>query len=226
MPSAERNLAKKETVMKQLSRIVSASLGIVLASALYAQAPAGKPATQNIMTISFNDAVLHTAESQRALSSLQAKFAPRQAQLQALNEEVEALRKQGDNTNPQASDADKAVRAEALNRKERQLQRQADEFKTDSQAESQEEFQRVAQKVFAFLQTYAKQRGYTAVIERGSDASPVIWYAANDIDITEQVTKAYDAQSGTVTSPSTSSPPGTGATRVPASLPESPSPRL
>jgi outer membrane protein len=78
----------------------------------------------------------------------------------------------------------------------KQLQRQTEDLRQDSQAESQQVFQRVAQKVFEFLQTYAQQRGYSAVIERGSDTSPVVWYVADSLDITDQLIKAYDAQSG------------------------------
>ena len=86
-------------------------------------------------------------------------------------------------------------RQRSLESKEKQLQRQAEDFKNDSESESQQVFQRVAQKVYAFLQAYAQQHGYSAVIERGSDAAPVVWFAAADMDITDQLVKAYNAQS-------------------------------
>ena len=52
------------------------------------------PVSQKIVTVSFNAAVLQTAEAQKDMGALKARFAPRQAQLQTLNDEVEALRKQ------------------------------------------------------------------------------------------------------------------------------------
>lgn len=211
--------------MNQMSRVVSALSAVMLASALHAQSTTGMPSNQYIVTMSFNDVVLHTAEAQKALSSLQSKFAPREGRVRGLNEEVEALRRQVENAGSQASETEKTTRAETVSRKERELQREADGFKADFQAESQEVFERVAQKVFAFVQTYAKQRGYTAVIERGTDASPVVWYAASDIDITEQVIKAYDAQAGAAVLPPVSSPTGAGGAKAPQSLPKSPSPR-
>ena len=210
--------------MNQLCKAAFVLCIALLARASHSQVSASKPATQNIVTVSFNDVVLHTAEAQKALSALQAQFAPRQAQLQTLNNEVESLRKKIEGTNEKASDTEKATSADTLDRKEKQLQRQADDFRQDSQSESQQVFQRVAQKVFAFLQTYAQQHGYSAVIERGTDASPVVWYVANNMDITEQVTKAYDAQSGAVTPQAPAKPSGPGATKVPESLPDSPSP--
>jgi outer membrane protein len=166
---------------------------LILATVSQAQVTSNPPAAQHIVTVSFNAAVLQTAEAQRELGALQAKLAPRQAQLQSLNNEVEALRKQlaGD----KLSDTERETRERSLETKEKELQRQAEDFRNDSQNESQQVFQRVAQKVYAFLQTYSQQHGYSAVIERGSDAAPVVWYAAGNLDITDELIKAYNAQS-------------------------------
>jgi outer membrane protein len=158
------------------------------------------PASQKIVTLSFNAAVLQTAEAQKQMGALKARFTPRQAQLQTLNDEVEALRKQLSDPANKLSDPETTTRQRSLESKEKQLQRQAEDFKNDSDSESQQAFQRVAQKVYAFLQAYAQQHGYSAVIERGSDAAPVVWFAAADMDITDQVVKAYDAQSPGVSS--------------------------
>jgi outer membrane protein len=202
--------------------IVALFLLAVPACAIAAQAPPSQPITQNIVTVSFNAAVLQTTEAQKELGALQAKFAPRQAQLKTLNDEVEALRKQvADN---KLGDIEMANRERSLDSKEKQLQRQAEDFKNDSQSESQQVFQRVAQKFYAFLQAYAQQHSYSVVIERGSDAAPVVWYAAGNMDITEQLVKAYNAQPSAVSS---GSPGGTthGSSAKPAeTLPEGPSP--
>jgi len=181
----------------------------------HGQSATSQPATPNIVTVSFNAAVLQTAEAQKEMGALQIRFAPRQAQLKALNDEVEALRKQISNTGDKLSDTEMATREQALENKEKQLQRQAEDFKNDSQSESQEVFQRVAQKVYAFLQAYSQQHGYSAVIERGSDAAPVVWYTASNMDITEQLVKAYDAQSG-------SSPTSGSSAKPQKSLPDAP----
>jgi len=83
-----------------------------------------------------------------------------------------------------------------LNTKDKQLQREAEDFKNDSQQDSQQAFQRVAQKMYSFLQEYAQQHGYSAVLERGTDSAPVVWYATNNMDITDQLTKAYNVRPG------------------------------
>jgi outer membrane protein len=171
-------------------------------------------AQERIVTVSFNAAVVQTTEAQKQLGALQAKFAPRQAQLKVLNDEVDALRKQLSDPNGR-TDGERAAREQTLEARERKLQHDTDDFRTDSQNESQEVFRVIAQKVYAFLQTYARQHGYSAVIERGSDAEPVVWYAADNLDITEQLIKAYNEQA----SSAAGSPPHRSS-----SLPESPAP--
>lgn len=188
-------------------------LSSVSSLAIASQAQA--PPSQNIVTVSFNAAVIQTAEAQRELGALETRFAPRQAQLKALNDEVDALRKQISNTNDKLTDTERATREQTLD-KEKQLQRQAEDFRNDSQSESQQVFQTVAQKLYAFLQTYAQQHRYSAVIERGSDAAPVVWYAAGNLDITDQLVKAYNAQAPTASSGSPAKPA--------KNLPETPSP--
>jgi outer membrane protein len=212
--------------MNQLMKFAILLCTIASATASLSQTTGGRPAAQNIVMVSFNDVVLHTAEAQKALSALQPQYAPRQSQLQTLNGEVEALRKKIDSAGEKAPDAERAADAAALDRKEKQLQRQAEDLRQDSQAESQQVFQRVAQKVFAFLQSYAQQKGYSAVIERGSDASPIVWYAADSLDITDQLIKAYDAQSGANTPQPRVNPSSPWTTKVPEPLPNTPSPHL
>ena len=195
-----------------------------LATVSQAQVASNPPAAQHIVTLSFNSAVLETAEAQRELGALQAKLAPRQAQLQSLNNEVEALRKQLTDAGDKLSDTEAATRERSLETKEKELQRQAEDFKNDSQNESQQVFQKVAQKVYAFLQTYSPQHGYSAVIERGSDTAPVVWYAAGNLDITDELIKAYNAQSPAAPAAIPNAPRTGTSARPEKALPDSPSP--
>ena len=199
-------------------------LSVSWLATVQAQVASNPPAAQHIVTLSFNSAVLETAEAKRELGALQAKLAPRQAQLQSLNNEVEALRKQLTDAGDKLSDTERATRERALETKEKELQRQAEDFRNDSQNESQQVFQKVAQKVYAFLQTYSQQHGYSAVIERGSDAAPVVWYAAGNLDITDELIKAYNAQSPAAPAALPGVPRGGTSARPERTLPDSPSP--
>ena len=190
----------------------------------YAQVGSNPPAGEHIVTLSFNSAVLETAEAQRELGTLQAKLAPRQTQLQLLNNEVEVLRKQLTDGGDKLSDTERETRERTLETKQKDLQRQAEDFRNDSQSESQQVFQKVAQRVYAFLQTYSQQHGYSAVIERGSDAAPVVWYAAGNLDITNELIKAYNAQSPDTPAALPNTPRSGTTARPQKTLPENPSP--
>jgi outer membrane protein len=186
--------------MRQLGLL---PLVVCLCATAFAQAPASatQQSAEHIVTLNFSAAVFQTAEAQRDFKTLEAELAPRQAALKALNDEVEGSRKQLQSAADKLSDAERGTRTQSLETRERLLQRQAEDFKNDSQNESQLAFQRVAQKVFAFLQTYSQQREYSAVIERGSETAPIVWYAGANVDITEELTKAYDRQAGVPLAP-------------------------
>jgi len=200
--------------------IVALGLAVGCTGLLRSQVPAPAPVTTGVVTVSFNAAVLQTA--QRELAALQTKYAPRQAQLKALSDEIAELQKQLEATADKLSDAERASREQALNAKGKQFQRQSDDFKSDSQSDSQQVFQTVAQKVFAFLQTYAQQHGYSVVIERGSDAAPVVWYAAGNLDITEALVTAFNAQSGMTVPSSANKPGGANISPTPTPKPQPP----
>jgi outer membrane protein len=171
-------------------------------SALYGQSPTSAQAApapssaSSIVTLNFNAAVLGTVEAQRRLGALEKKYSPREQQLQKLNDDIEASKKTLNDNGAKLTEAEKNQRLQELGAKEKQLQREAEDFKNDSQSESQQAFQQVAQKVFSFLQAFSQQHGYGAVLERGTDTAPIVWYAASNVDITDQITKGYDANSG------------------------------
>lgn len=177
-------------------------LFVVLVSAplSVAQTAASSP---TFVTVSFSAAVLQTAQAQHDFNDLQTKFAPRQNHLQSLTSEVEALKKQLSDGAAKLTEADRNTKLHTLEADQRQLQREADDYKADTEAASQQAFQTNAQKLYVFLQDYARQHAYALVIDRGSEAAPVVWYAAAGVDITEQLVKAFDLQAGGTAAPAT-----------------------
>jgi outer membrane protein len=150
----------------------------------------------NIAVVNFNAVVLGTAEAQGSLGALEKKYAPREREMQKLNDDIEATKKNLNDAAAKLTDAERNQKLQDLGAKEKQLQREAEDFKNDSQAESQQAFQQVAQKVFSLLQDFSQQHGYAAVLERGTETAPVVWYTAGNVDITGQLIKSYDAKYG------------------------------
>lgn len=179
--------------MNRFAKYATAFLLGSVALTISASAQAPQDASKIVM-INFNAAVLQTTEAKQALTGVQSQLTPRQTALKALNAEVETLSKDLQAKASTLSEADRASRERALGEKQRQLQRDAEDLKSDLQSQSQQIYQQVAQKLYAFLQNYGTQHGYSMIVERGSDAAPVVWYTAPQLDITEDVVKAYNAQ--------------------------------
>jgi outer membrane protein len=200
--------------MQRSRTLVSLCVFFVPASVPFAQSPT-PVSTPVCVTVAFNAAVLQTAEARHIFSDLQSKFAPRQTHLQQLNAQIESLKKQINDNPASLSEAEKSAKLHTLDTEERQLQHDADDFKGDTDSASQQAFQSVAQKVYAFLQDYAKQHAYSLVIDRGSDAAPVVWYAAANVDITAELIRAYDLRAAATPS---------GRTNTNPQLPAAPAP--
>ncbi len=185
----------------------SLSLVCVLASgmgvAAFAQAappksdPAPVPVTgaTKIAVINFQQAVGQTNEFQRDVADLQKKYEPRSQQLQTLNSQIEAEKKQLQDAGDKLSDADRASRMHDIDDKTKSLQRSAEDLRNDEQSDGQETFQQVGQKVFGVMSGYAEQNGFNLVLDDSQQNSGVFW-AAQGVDITKAVTDAYNAKSG------------------------------
>ena len=173
---------------------------VCLSAAMGAAQPpaqvAAQPAPMRFGVVSFTALVMQTREAQQQFGDLQSRYAPRQAKLQQLNSEIEAARRQLSDPAAKLTDDERAARTQTLSAKEKELERAAEDYRTDTQADSQQTYQKIAEKVFAYLQEYARKNGYTAIIDRGTDATPVVWYTADGIDITAGVAKAYDSREG------------------------------
>jgi len=178
--------------MNRFARFAAASLlaSAALTLSASAQAPQESP---KIGMINFNAAVLGTNEAKTALAAVETKLTPRQNALKALNTEVTTLGNDYKAKASTLSETERATRERAISEKQRKLQRDAQDLKTDVQTEEQQVYGQVAQKLYTFLQNYGSQHGYTMIVERGSDAAPVVWYTAPRVDITAEVVTAYNA---------------------------------
>jgi outer membrane protein len=188
---------KKLVSQAGIGALIFALAAISIPMLSHGQTVSNQACVQPVAAISFTTAVMQTNEAKRDFGLLQAKFAPRQTQIESLSREIDGLRKQLGETNENLSDSERNARTQTLNAKQKQLERAEEDFRNDSQSEAQEAFQRIAQKVNNVLQSYAQKHGYTVVLDRGSgDTAPILLYAIDSIDITRQLTSEYDAQSG------------------------------
>jgi outer membrane protein len=169
-----------------------------------ATSPAGPP---KVAVIEFQAAVTSTNEFQREFGDLQKKFQPQRDQLKNLSDEVDSLTKQLQAQSDKLSDAERASKAKTIDDKKKQAQRIAEDAQNDYQQAAQDTFGKIAQKVAELLNGYAKDQGYTLVIDatEQQQTPPTVLYAAPSSNITKAIVDAYNVKSG-VPAPPPSAP--------------------
>jgi outer membrane protein len=132
--------------------------------------------------------ILHTQDGRKALAGMQAKFEPmrigmekRQAEMQTL---AEQLRKGGATM---TAEAQQKISNE-LAAKKKIFDRDADDLNTEVEQEDGRVMQDLTVKMGGVIDEYAKQNGYTVVMDA---AQPVLW-AAEAANITPDIVKLYD----------------------------------
>ena len=160
-----------------------------------------------IAIVEFEQAVIATNEGKRALDEIKTKFLPKQTQLEALNTEIVGLQKQLQGAPSTMTDEERATRTKTLDTKQKQLDRDTEDARNSYQAELQDAYGKVAQKVHAVMLKYVEKNGYTILLDVSNEqASPVMWIAQEpNSDITEAVVKAYNTESG-VAAPGAAAP--------------------
>lgn len=178
-------------------------------------APSPYPA--KIALVAFEQAVYATNEGQRAVEDIRKKYQPQKEKMDALAADIDSLKKQLQAAPATLSDAERASRLKAIDTKDKQYQRDADDAQTSYNADLQEALGKVAQKVNVVMLSYVEKNGYTILLNVGSQQSQVMWTATNpNADITEAIVAAYNASSGVAAQPPAA--PAAGRTR-PATTP-------
>jgi outer membrane protein len=215
--------------------ILPAALLTVTALAQTGTAAAANPATPSATTrigiINIQNAIVLTNEGRRDFDALQKKFEPTQSTLNNLNQEIDNLKKQLQTQGDKLNEQSRADMVKSIETKQKTLQRQAEDAQADFQAQQNEIANRIGGKLLEVLDKYAKQGGYSVILDVSSQQSPVLW-AAQTTDVTQDIVNTYNAQSG-VAAPASGGAakpagaavkPGGAAAKPPAPKPPAPKP--
>lgn len=172
------------------------------ASTPTASVPAN-PGVPKIGIVNMQQAILASNEGRRDFEALQKKFEPKQTELKSMNDEVEGLKKQLNTQGDKLNDEARANLVKSIESKQKSLQRSLEDAQGDFQAQQNDILNRVGQKVMEVLDKYAKENGYTMILDVSNPQSPVLWAGASS-DVTKAIVDAYNTQSG-VAAPATTS---------------------
>ena len=193
-----------------------------------AAAPVAPPTKVGIIDI--QQAILSSNEGRRDFEVMAKKFEPKQNELQALNKEVEDLKKQLSTQGDKLNDDARANLVKSIEQKQKNLQRSAEDAQNDFQSQQKDLANQIGRKLLQTLDKYAKSNGYAVILDVSNPQSPVLW-AGNSVDVTKDIVDAYNVDSGVpppAPAPAAARPAGAGATgaaRKPATTPATSNPK-
>ena len=157
-----------------------------------AAAPVGPT---KIAIVEFEAAVAGTNEGQRNFADLQKKYLPKENELKSRNDEIESLTKQLQAQGATLSETARAAQAHTIDEKKKRLDRDAEDLRTEGNQAANQMYNALASKVYDVLASYAQQQGYSIVLDRTQQQSPIL-IAVDATDITKGIIEAYNVKSG------------------------------
>jgi len=162
---------------------------ILTAPALPAQGPT------KVGIINIQGAIVTTKDGEKARNAIRVKYDPRAKDLETRNGELqkkkEALQK---GANTLSAEASEKLRRE-IEDIQKKLQWDSDDLQQELQAEEGKLVNEIGQRMIQVIDEYAKAQALTIVLDGSTQQSPVLW-AANGIDITQQIIELYDKKFG------------------------------
>lgn len=202
-------------VMKR-SLIPAALLSFALGGFAQSAAAADPPIAtghEKIAIMSLQGALVGTNDGQAANKKLTAEFEPKQKEFKARQAEISQEEAQLQKSANVMSSEKQADMQRQIDEKKRQLQRDIQDAQESLQNEQQQVLQKLGQRLMAVINKYAKDNGYTMVLDDSNPSNPIL-YAATDVDITRDIIDLYNkttANEGPVDVPHV---PGTPANKA------------
>jgi outer membrane protein len=148
---------------------------------------AAASAQTKVAIINVQRAVLESAEIQKAQAAMEAKYKPRQQELEKIQKDLQGIQQQlqagAGKLTPQA-EADLTAQGQ---RKQRDLQRLTDDLQGDVNAERTDILGKSSQKMGEVVKKLAEEKGYDVVVD-----SQYTWYFKPALDITAEALAAYN----------------------------------
>ncbi|HZU24783.1 MAG TPA: OmpH family outer membrane protein [Bryobacteraceae bacterium] len=161
-----------------MRKLAGVCIALVLgAAAVSAQSKVG--------VVSMQAALLGTAEMKKAQADLEAKYRPRQQQIEQLQKDIQDLQAKMQ-SGKLSADGAADVQAQGQ-RKERELQRMDQDLREDVDRDRQSILRGAGQRMAEVVKKIADQKGLDVVIDTSTT-----YYFKPAMDITRDATAAYD----------------------------------
>ena len=177
---------------KKLGILTLALLCLPVAGAWAQTGGAAAPSGQmKIGILNVRQAIVATAEGKQASAQLQTQFAAPQNDLQAMQKQISDLQARLANNHGTLSD-DEAGRLQRQGELlTRQFQRKQDDLNEEVNAAQSDVVDNIGRKMLDVLDRYARENGYTLVLDTSAQGTPVV-YSSSLIDVTQEIIRLYD----------------------------------
>jgi len=168
----------------------------LMAAALVSVAGAQTAPPSKVGVIQFQNAIIGSKDGQKAAAELQARFDPKRKELEGKQSKIAGLQdtlNKGRNT-MSADQREKLIRE--IDELTKSLNRDTEDANAEVQQAQQKVFQDLGQRMMAVIDKYARDKGYTMILDVSSQQTPVL-YVSSGYDVTQEVVSIYDKASGT-----------------------------
>ena len=160
---------------------------------------------QNLAVIDMQGAILRTTDGQKAAQDLRAKYDPIQQALakrgQALTAKQDQYRKTVDSMN----DTAKAAAERDIQAMMKDIQRDADDAKTDAQQDQNKALAPILQRLESIMRKYATEKQISMIVDLSSQPNNLL-FAAASTNITTDVIDLYNKAAATPAAPPAAKP--------------------
>jgi outer membrane protein len=189
---------------------------LVLSAATLAHAQGAAP--MKIGIIHVQAAILGTKDGKKAGEELNAKFGQRKTELDKKQAAIDQLKDQLQKGSATMSDDAKNTLVRRIDGETTALKRSTEDAQADMEQEEGKIFNELGSKLYAIVEKFAKDNGYTMIIDVSGQQQPV-WWASDSINITNEVVALYDKANAGGTTSAAPAPRPAGAPAAPVRAP-------
>lgn len=174
-----------------------------------------------IAIINIQVAIAQSNDGQEAAKGLQTRFAPKRAELEKQQKDINDLQNQLRNQEKTLSDEARARLLRTVDDKTRVFNRTNEDATAEFQQAEQDAINEIGRKMMAVISDHAQKNGFSVVLDVSSPQTPVL-YAETEIDITQKIVELYNqaaAKPAASSAPPASTPPAASSAPKPAAKP-------
>ena len=158
-----------------------------VAGAIFVAVAVAASAQTKVAVINLQRAVLETADIKKASAQLEAKYKPRQEQMEKIQKEIQSLEQQLRSLQGKLTPSAEQDMVAQGQRKQRELQRLTEDLQAEVDRERTDILNQSGLRMQAVVKKLAEEKGLDVVVESSNTV-----YVKAALDITTEATAAYD----------------------------------